>query len=127
MGSDDEEDRCDARLHGAGARRGDCADTAVGTYRTHCPEQVQYGNLCGPTAMDPCYKPALKGGFPVAYLFDAPGISVERQLAFFEDNLHAGALLADVAVYFTMLMTAAWVVSRRRQTIAQRVLTDHAR
>lgn len=88
------------------------------------PELVQYGNLCGPTGMDPCYKPVLKGGFPVAYLVDAPGISVERQLAFFEDNLHAGALLANGAVYFTTFMTAAWVVARRRQTIAQRVPTD---
>jgi hypothetical protein len=36
------------------------------------PELAQYGNLCGPRADVPCYKPALKGGFPVAYLFDAP-------------------------------------------------------
>ena len=28
------------------------------------PEQVVYGNLCGPTGFDFCYKPALKGGFP---------------------------------------------------------------
>jgi hypothetical protein len=54
------------------------------------PDLVQYGNLCGAAALDPCYKPALKGGFPVAYLFDAPGVSRERQLAFGEDKLHVG-------------------------------------
>jgi hypothetical protein len=29
-------------------------------------------NLCGPSANEPCYQPALKGGFPFAYLIDAP-------------------------------------------------------
>jgi hypothetical protein len=78
------------------------------------PEQVQYGNLCGPAASDPCYKPALKGGFPIAYLFDAPGVSRERQLAFGEDTLRVGALITDVAVYFAIFMGLAWVVTRRR-------------
>lgn len=78
------------------------------------PDLVQYGNLCGPAGSAPCYKPALKGGFPIAYLVDAPGISVERQLAFFEDNLHPGALGADVALYFTIFMTMARLVSQRR-------------
>lgn len=77
------------------------------------PEQVIYGNLCGPSGFDFCYKPALKGGFPFAYLFDAPGVSRERQLAFGEDNLHAGGLIADVAVYFVIFTLIAWVVSRR--------------
>ncbi|MDB5937619.1 MAG: hypothetical protein JWQ01_4963 [Massilia sp.] len=81
------------------------------------PELVQYGNLCGAAALDPCYKPALKGGFPVAYLFDAPGSSRERQLAFGEDKLHVGALIADVAVNFAIFMAIAWVVSRRRSAV----------
>ena len=68
------------------------------------PELVQYGNLCGAAAVDPCYQSALKGGFPVAYLVDAPGVSRERQLAFGEDKLSAGALLLDIAVYFAICM-----------------------
>lgn len=68
------------------------------------PEQVQYGNLCGAAGSDPCYQPALKGGFPFAYLVDAPGVSVERQLSFGEDTLHEGALVADIASYFAILM-----------------------
>ncbi|WP_020652289.1 hypothetical protein [Massilia niastensis] len=78
------------------------------------PDMVSYGNLCGATASDPCYKPALKGGFPVAYLFDAPGVSRERQLAFGEDKLHAGALVANIAVYFAILMLIVGAVWRRR-------------
>lgn len=78
------------------------------------PELAQYGNSCGPGAAEPCYKPVLKGGFPVAYLFDAPGISVERQLAFLEDTLFAGALVLDIAIYFAIVLLAMLVFSRRR-------------
>ncbi len=70
------------------------------------PEQVQYGNLCGANGGAPCYQPVLKGGFPIAYLFDAPGVSRERQLAFGEDNLSFGALLLDIAVYFALTLLA---------------------
>ncbi|MYN18416.1 hypothetical protein GTP81_16825 [Rugamonas sp. FT107W] len=75
------------------------------------PQLVQYGNLCGVTALEPRYQLALKGGFPVAYLFDAPGVSVEGQLSFGEDNLFVGALIADVAMYFATSMLAIFVVS----------------
>lgn len=71
------------------------------------PEQVAYGNTCGPTASDTCYQPVLKGGFPVAYLFDAPGVSVERRLAFVEDKLDRLGLLLDVIIYFTLCMVAS--------------------
>lgn len=82
------------------------------------PELAQYGNLCGPRAVDPCYKPASKGGFPFAYLFDAPGVSVERQLSFGEDTLFAGALMLDIAIYFAIAILAMLTVSRRRSARA---------
>jgi hypothetical protein len=78
------------------------------------PEMAEYGNLCGPSAADPCNKPILKGGFPIAYLFDAPGVSVERQLAFGEDKLFLGSLILDIAVYFGIILVAILVVSHRR-------------
>jgi hypothetical protein len=77
------------------------------------PEQVVYSNLCGPTSSDLCYKPVLKGGFPVAYLFDAPGVSREDQLGFGEDNFHPDAFAVDVALYFAAIMLARWAISRR--------------
>lgn len=78
------------------------------------PEQVQYGNLCGPTSSDPCYEPVLNVGFPVAYLFDAPGVSVERQLSFGEDNVHTDGLIFDIIIYFAVCLLAAGVVTARR-------------
>jgi hypothetical protein len=74
-------------------------------------ELVQYGDLD--------YRPVLKGGFPFAYLFDAPGISVERQLAFVEDKLFAGALILDIAIYFAIVLLPILVVSRRRSARKQ--------
>ena len=84
------------------------------------PELAQYGNLCGPRAVDPCYKPVVKGGFPVAYLFDAPGISVERQLSFGEDKLFTGALILDIALYFAIILLASLIVLHRRSAVTQR-------
>jgi len=78
------------------------------------PEVAAYGNLCGPHTDDPCLEPVLKGGFPFAYLFDAPGISVERQLAFVEDQLHVGALILDIAIYFALVLAAILAVHRAR-------------
>ena len=83
------------------------------------PELAVYGNLCGQSAADPCYKPVLKGGFPVAYLVDAPGISVERQLAFVEDQLLVGTLALDVAIYFALILFAMAAVSYRRSAPMQ--------
>jgi hypothetical protein len=78
------------------------------------PERAAYGNLCGPRTDDPCLEPVLKGGFPFAYLFDAPGISVERQLAFVEDQLHVGALVLDIAIYFAIVLSAILAIRRAR-------------
>ncbi len=83
------------------------------------PELVHYGNLCGPTFNDPCYRPVLKGGFPFAYLFDIPGVSVEGKLAFVEDTLYPGALILDFIVYFTAIVLSILVASRCRSVLTR--------
>jgi hypothetical protein len=77
------------------------------------PEQIEYGNLCGPSSSDACYKPAFKGGFPVAFLIDAPGVSVEYQLAFVEDNFYPWAFVLDVAAYLAVYLLVLARVARR--------------
>jgi len=90
------------------------------------PELEEYGNLCGPTSNDPCYKPVLKGGFPFAYLFDAPGISVERKLSFGEDTLRPVALAFDIAVHFVVVLLAVRIVSRCRSAFVRATNRDKA-
>jgi hypothetical protein len=81
------------------------------------PELASYGNMCGPAANESCYQPVLKGGFPLAYLFDAPGVSVEHQLSFGEDTLHPVALVLDIAIYWSTIMLFIWFGSRGRTAV----------
>ena len=76
------------------------------------PELAAYGNLCGPSHFDPCLEPVLNGGFPFAYLFDAPGISIEHQLSFGEDDLRPISLMLDIIVYFIATLLVGWGGSR---------------
>ena len=79
------------------------------------PELAQYGNLCGPRADEPCYRPVLKAGVPVAFLLDRPGVSIERQLGL-EDKVLLGALVLDIALYFAIVLLGLLAVWRRRST-----------
>jgi hypothetical protein len=56
-------------------------------------------------------------GFPLAYLFDAPGVSVEHQLSFGEDTLHPVALVLDIAIYWSTIMLFIWFGSRGRTAV----------
>jgi len=78
------------------------------------PELAAYGNLCGPTKDQLCMKPRLNGGFPLAYLFDAPGISVEGQLSFGEDEFRTAPFVFDLVVYIAFIAAGAGVVRRVR-------------
>jgi len=83
------------------------------------PELESYGNLCGPAGNENCYKPALKGGFPFAYLFDSPGVSVERQLSFGEDTRHPMALVLDTAIYWAAVLLVFWFANRESTSAKQ--------
>ncbi len=69
------------------------------------PELSVSGNLCGPTGDQFCYEPTLKGGFPFAYLYDKPGISVGRQLGP-EDELKGVWFIADWLAYWALVVFA---------------------
>jgi hypothetical protein len=80
------------------------------------PDLAQYGNLCGPSSSEPCLKPVLKGGYPFAYLFDAPGVSVQGRLSFGEDELRPAPFVIDSGVYFALVWLVARAVARRGST-----------
>jgi hypothetical protein len=76
------------------------------------PKMLSYGNMCGANSSEECYKPALNGGFPLAYLTDMPGVSVQHQLSFGEDTLHPAALVLDIAFYTALTLFVGWLTSR---------------
>ena len=78
------------------------------------PEVAEYGNMCGPAANSPCLKLLLKGGLPIAFLFDQPGTSVEHQLSFAEDQVCIGAFALNTAIYFAAIVLAARLLRRNR-------------
>ena len=61
----------------------------------------------------------LKGGFPIPFLFDAPGVSREGHLSLFEDKLSTSALLLNIAVFFAAIMLCSVVISRSRSANAR--------
>lgn len=76
------------------------------------PELMSYGNMCGPNFSGECSEPALKGGFPLTYLTDMPGVSVEHQLSFGEDLLHPVALILDIAFFIAVVVLVGRLTSR---------------
>jgi hypothetical protein len=77
------------------------------------PELDVYGNMCGPKHDQLCYEPVLKSGFPMAYVFDAPGTSVERDLGL-EDRFSITAFLVNIVLYFVVALLFRLVTFPRR-------------
>jgi hypothetical protein len=61
----------------------------------------------------------LRGGFPVAFLFDRPGVSVEHQLHFGEDVLRIDSLALNTALHFVAVMLLAYTVMLPRKGRSQ--------
>ena len=87
-------------------------------YQRRGPELVVTGNLCGPNTDQFCYEPAFKGGFPLAYIYDSPGISVYGKIALVEDRFLRGRFLIDVLAYFLVLMIAGRLYDARRRAVS---------
>jgi hypothetical protein len=79
------------------------------------PEFVQFGNLCGATHDQPCMRPSLKGGYPLTFLVDTPGVSVENQLFLGEDQFVPLAFIVDWAICAAALWLLYRVLGWHRQ------------
>ena len=79
---------------------------------------MQFGNLCGTTHDQPCMRPSLKGGYPLAFLVDTPGVSVEDQLFVGEDQIIPLAFVADWAVCSAALWLLYWAHGKRQRVRA---------
>lgn len=66
------------------------------------PELAPYGNLCGPQSSEPCMELVLNAGFPIAFLFDQAGVSVEHRLSVLEDQFRIGAFAMNAGFYWLL-------------------------
>jgi hypothetical protein len=80
----------------------------------HGPDMGQVGEGCGPALDQPCYVALLSGGWPLAFVVDAPAVSNPNRLGP-EDTLKPERFFAD-ALFYGGLLTIAWRygVMRRR-------------
>ncbi|MGB7816552.1 MAG: hypothetical protein WBL28_09415 [Methylotenera sp.] len=84
-------------------------------YQRLSSEIVQWGNLCGAADFLNCYHPNLSGGFPFAFIFDRPGVSVEYKLSFGEDEFRWYPFLTDIWFYFVMFIFSYFVLKKLRK------------
>jgi hypothetical protein len=52
----------------------------------------------------------LSGGFPLAYLFDVPEVSVEAQLSFIEDDVNVNFFLLDWFIHSSVLSAGIFII-----------------
>jgi hypothetical protein len=83
------------------------------------PELASYGNLCGPSGNQDCVEQVLNAGYPLPYLFDQPGVSVERRLLFLQDNVRPLPLALDFFAYFAIAAAAILAVQRFRNAASK--------
>jgi hypothetical protein len=57
----------------------------------------------------------LKGGFPLAYIYDTPGVSVEGKLSIGEDKFRGGRFLLDALIYFVIAIAALGAAHLRKR------------
>jgi hypothetical protein len=55
----------------------------------------------------------LGGGFPLSFLVDKLGISVEGTLALGEDDVRIGAFFGDVSIYLGVMLLISQLVQRK--------------
>jgi hypothetical protein len=60
----------------------------------------------------PCAIAVLGGGFPLPFLVDKLGISVEGKLALGEDDFRIGAFVGDLAIYLGIMLIISRLVRR---------------
>jgi hypothetical protein len=61
----------------------------------------------------PCAIAVLGGGFPLPFLVDKLGISVEGKLALGEDDFRIGAFGGDLAIYLGIMLIVGKLVRRK--------------
>jgi hypothetical protein len=79
----------------------------------HGPQFIILRETCGPRGKDYCFDPVLKGGFPIAYLYDTP-FGRTGTLSRSEDNFRRGPFLLDVLIYFAAFVLGRETVARLR-------------
>ncbi len=76
-------------------------------YQRPSGEIILFGNVCDAQSWVECYRPRVSAGFPFAFIFDKPGITVEDNASFLEDDIRLLPFVMNVWLY-TVLFLFTW-------------------
>ena len=85
-------------------------------YQRVGPTQIMEGEGSGCQTADPCRVPVLGAGFPLAYLVDEPGVSVQGVLHLIEDEFWPEAFALDFLAYYVLILLMIGLVGAWRGT-----------
>ena len=83
-------------------------------YERPTDEVAVAGNVCGPSTNEPCVERRLGAGFPLAYLYDRPSISVPGAIHVVEDEFRALPFALNILIYFSILLLTFRIIEVRR-------------
>jgi hypothetical protein len=90
---------------------------SVGVQRSG-PEQAVVANVCGASFNEACHEAVRNGGFPLAFVFNVPSISVPYKLGP-EDDFRFVPFVGDVAAFWGLLALAWSFGLVRRRNMAE--------
>jgi len=78
---------------------------ATTLYQRPSSEIVQFGTECTVERWMHCYSPRVSAGFPFAFGFDTPGISIQHSVTpLIEDEFRIVPFLVDIWFYYIFLL-----------------------
>ena len=83
-------------------------------YERRSDEVAVVGNVCGPSTNEACVERRLAAGFPLAYMYDRPSISVPGTIHFVEDEFRALPFALNILIYLGVLVLLFRFIEWRR-------------
>ena len=83
-------------------------------YERRSDEVAVVGNVCGPSTNEACLERRLAAGFPLAFMYDRPSISVPGAINFAEDEFRARPFVLNVLIYLGILVFIFRFIEWRR-------------
>ena len=83
-------------------------------YERPSDELAVVGNVCGPSANEPCVERRRASGFPLAFLYDRPSISVPGATHSVEDEFRARPFALNILIYLGILLLIFRTIEVRR-------------
>ena len=83
-------------------------------YERPTDEVAVVGNVCGPSTNEACVERRVGAGFPFAFVYDRPSISVPGAVHLVEDEFRWAPFALNILIYFGILLLTFRIIEVRR-------------